>query len=204
LNLEQYWSLGVEGQTKESDAQIALRHSSVDIDAMLTFWGYKTTFGNTFSELLVRQWATEFGVPESKIPALSSLAIPDDMMKKYGITHFYDVNVGICHQVLPEEGFALPGYIIIGSDSHTTTYGAFGSFATGIGRTEMAVIFATGKIWIRIPESIKIVLKGKLKRESFQKMSFSTLSAMLGLREPHTSRWNSLVKQLKICPSMVA
>jgi len=85
-----------------------------------------------------------------------------EFVKKYGISNFYDINTGICHQVLPEEGFALPGKIMVGSDSHTTTYGAFGAFATGIGRSEMAVIFATGKIWLRIPESMKITISGKL------------------------------------------
>jgi 3-isopropylmalate/(R)-2-methylmalate dehydratase large subunit len=87
-----------------------------------------------------------------------------EFVKQYGISHFYDVNTGICHQVLAEEGFVLPGQIIVGSDSHTTTYGAFGAFGTGIGRSEMAVIYATGKIWFRIPESIKITLKGKLPK----------------------------------------
>jgi 3-isopropylmalate/(R)-2-methylmalate dehydratase large subunit len=85
-----------------------------------------------------------------------------EFVKKYKIAHFYDVNAGICHQVLAEEGFALPGRIIVASDSHTTTYGALGAFSTGIGRSEMAVIFATGTIWFRIPESMKITLKGKL------------------------------------------
>ena len=64
--------------------------------------------------------------------------------------------------MLSEEGFALPGKIIVGSDSHTTTYGAFGAFSTGIGRSEMAVIFATGNIWFRIPESAKISINGNL------------------------------------------
>lgn len=85
-----------------------------------------------------------------------------EFVKRHGLPHFYDVNTGICHQVLPEEGFALPGKIMVGSDSHTTTYGAFGAFSTGIGRSEMAVIFATGKIWFRMPESLKITLKGKV------------------------------------------
>lgn len=85
-----------------------------------------------------------------------------EFVKEYGIAHFYDVHKGICHQVLPEEGFALPGKVIVGSDSHTTTYGTFGAFATGIGRSEMAVILATGKIWFRIPESLRITVKGKL------------------------------------------
>ena len=88
-----------------------------------------------------------------------------DFVNKYQLPHFYDINCGICHQILPEEGFALPGKIIVGSDSHTNTYGAFGAFSTGIGRSEMAVIFAIGKIWFQVPESIKITVKGKLPQE---------------------------------------
>jgi len=79
-----------------------------------------------------------------------------------GIERFYDVGVGICHQVLPEKGFALPGRLILGSDSHTTTYGAFGAFAAGVGRSEMAVLYATSKIWLKTPASFKIVVDGKL------------------------------------------
>lgn len=77
-----------------------------------------------------------------------------------GIPNFYDINAGICHQVLPERGFALPGRVIVGSDSHTTSYGAFGAFAAGIGRTETASIWATGEIWLRVPETIRIDLAG--------------------------------------------
>jgi 3-isopropylmalate/(R)-2-methylmalate dehydratase large subunit len=80
-----------------------------------------------------------------------------------GITSFYDVGRGVCHQVLAEEGFALPGTVIIGSDSHTSTAGAFGAFAAGIGRTEMAAIMATARIWLRVPESLKIVIHGRLR-----------------------------------------
>ena len=83
-----------------------------------------------------------------------------EFVQKQKIQHFYDINRGVCHQAFAEEGFALPGTLIVGSDSHSTTYGAFGAFATGIGRSEMAVIFATGKIWLRVPESIKITLTG--------------------------------------------
>ena len=79
-----------------------------------------------------------------------------------GIPHFYDVGRGVCHQVLAEEGFALPGTLIVGSDSHTPTAGAFGAFAVGIGRSEMAAIMATARIWLRVPESIKIVVHGRL------------------------------------------
>ncbi len=79
-----------------------------------------------------------------------------------GIEAFYDVGEGICHQVLPEKGHAWPGAVIVGSDSHTPTYGAFGAFAAGIGRTEAAAVTATGSIWLRVPETLRIVLHGAL------------------------------------------
>jgi 3-isopropylmalate/(R)-2-methylmalate dehydratase large subunit len=77
-----------------------------------------------------------------------------------GIANFYDVGEGICHQVLPEKGHALPGYVIGGSDSHTPTAGAFGAFAVGIGRTEAAAVMATGEIWLMVPHSFRVVVKG--------------------------------------------
>ncbi len=85
-------------------------------------------------------------------------------IKEQGITNFFDIGEGICHQVLPEHGFALPGKLIIGADSHSCTYGAFGAFATGVGATDMAEIFATGKLWLRVPKTIKITVKGKLAK----------------------------------------
>ena len=85
-----------------------------------------------------------------------------EFVKTNGIRRFYDVGVGICHQVLPEKGFALPGRLILGSDSHTTTYGAFGAFSAGIGRSEMAVLYATSRIWLKTPESFQIVVHGHL------------------------------------------
>lgn len=86
-----------------------------------------------------------------------------------GITNFYDVGEGICHQVLPEKGHALPGYVIVGSDSHTPTAGAFGAFAAGIGRTEAAAVMATGEIWLMVPHSFRIVLKGPVPRGVYAK-----------------------------------
>jgi 3-isopropylmalate/(R)-2-methylmalate dehydratase large subunit len=86
-----------------------------------------------------------------------------------GITNFYDVGEGICHQVLPEKGHALPGYVIVGSDSHTPTAGAFGAFAAGIGRTEAAAVMATGEIWLMVPQSFRIVVKGAVPRGVYAK-----------------------------------
>jgi 3-isopropylmalate/(R)-2-methylmalate dehydratase large subunit len=77
----------------------------------------------------------------------------------------YDVGEGgICHQVMPEKGHVLPGTLIVGADSHTCTYGALGAFATGVGSTEAAAVFATGKIWLRVPEAIRINVCGHFQK----------------------------------------
>lgn len=76
------------------------------------------------------------------------------------LPNFFDINAGICHQVMPEKGFIYPGALILGSDSHTTTHGAFGAFAAGIGRSEAAAIWATGEMWLMVPESFKITITG--------------------------------------------
>ncbi|MGO8806421.1 MAG: homoaconitase large subunit [Candidatus Bathyarchaeia archaeon] len=77
----------------------------------------------------------------------------------------YDIGRGgICHQVMPEKGHVVPGTVIVGADSHTCTYGAFGAFATGIGSTEAAAVLATGKIWLKVPEALKINVTGKFPK----------------------------------------
>ncbi len=87
-----------------------------------------------------------------------------EFVKEQGIKYFYDLKEGICHQILPEFGHCRPGEVLVGTDSHTTTHGAFGTFATGIGGTEMAGVWATGELWLKVPESIKIVVSGKFRR----------------------------------------
>ncbi|TFG03921.1 3-isopropylmalate dehydratase large subunit, partial [Candidatus Thorarchaeota archaeon] len=79
-----------------------------------------------------------------------------EFVKQQGIKHFCDIDCGICHQVLPEMGLVRPGDLIIGSDSHSTTYGAFNAFSTGLAATDSAIILATGKNWFRVPHSMKI------------------------------------------------
>ena len=90
-------------------------------------------------------------------------AFTRDFVKKHGIKHFYDLQDmgGVCHQMMCQEGFAAPGRLIIGSDSHTCTSGALGAFACGVGRTEMGCIWATGDTWLKVPESIHISVSGK-------------------------------------------
>lgn len=85
-----------------------------------------------------------------------------EFVKKHRVKNFFDVGTGICHQVFVEKGLALPGTVVVGSDSHTCSYGAVGSFATGIDRTEAAAILLTGETWLKVPHSIKITLSGSL------------------------------------------
>jgi len=81
---------------------------------------------------------------------------------EFGIKLF-DVGEGICHQVIAEHGYVRPGMIVLGADSHTVTLGALSAFATGVGSTDIAVAFALGKAWLKVPEAVKILLEGKLK-----------------------------------------
>ena len=83
-------------------------------------------------------------------------------IQRFDVKHFYEVGMGICHQVLADYGHLRPGELLVGTDSHTTTAGAFGLFATGIGATDMTVVLATGRLWFRVPESIRITLSGRL------------------------------------------
>lgn len=83
-------------------------------------------------------------------------------VKKHGIKHFYDIREGICHQVLPEKGHARPGMLIIGGDSHTTTYGAFNAASCGVGNTDLFYGYVKGELWFRVPHTIKFNITGKL------------------------------------------
>jgi 3-isopropylmalate/(R)-2-methylmalate dehydratase large subunit len=103
-------------------------------------------------------------VPASSIISANLHRIVRNFAEEQNIKNFYDVGRGgVCHQVMPEKGHVRPGEVIVGADSHTCTYGAFGAFATGIGSTEMAAVFATGKLWFRVPEVIKVNVTGKLQ-----------------------------------------
>lgn len=100
--------------------------------------------------------------PASTTQHAENHRIVREFVKEQNLEHFFDVGRGICHQILIEEGLALPGKVILGADSHTTHAGAVGAFSAGIGHTEMASILALGRIWLRVPESFKLVVHGRL------------------------------------------
>ena len=108
-------------------------------------------------------------VPADSLDAANNHIIMRKFVKEQGIENFYDVNEGVCHQILPELGHVVPGEVIVGTDSHTCTHGALGAFATGIGSTDMAMVFSTGKLWFKVPETIRFNIEGQLKENVYAK-----------------------------------
>jgi len=92
-----------------------------------------------------------------------------EIAQKQGLSSFYDINSGVCHQIIPENGHVYPGMLLVGADSHTCTHGAFGAFATGIGSTDMGAAIGTGKLWFKIPETIKVQVDGNLGKRVMSK-----------------------------------
>jgi len=102
-------------------------------------------------------------VPNKDVASAEQAKRMRDFAKKYNIENYFEVGRGgVCHQLMVEKGFVAPGRLIVGADSHTCSYGALGAFSTGIGSTEAAAIMAIGKLWLKVPDSIKITVNGKL------------------------------------------
>ena len=110
---------------------------------------------------------------DHRVPAESSKTATNqkrirEFVLKQGIKKFHDIRSdegGICHQILPEYGYVRPGYVVVGTDSHTTTHGALGAFSFGIGATEMASVWALGAVLnVEVPPTIKVIVNGKLSK----------------------------------------
>lgn len=100
-----------------------------------------------------------------------------EFREKNGLRYHFDTNCGVCHQVMPEAGLIYPGMIVVATDSHTTTHGAFGAIGTGCGATDMAAILLTGELWFRIPEIIEVRLEGEAPKGVYPK---DVILAVLG------------------------
>lgn len=100
-------------------------------------------------------------VPASQQDDVRHYKVGDAFAEKHGLKNVHRSD-GICHQLMTEAGYVKPGDVVFGTDSHTTTYGCVGAFSTGIGYTEMASILGTGTLWVKVPETIKVVIDGKL------------------------------------------
>lgn len=107
----------------------------------------------------------DHGVPNKDIQVATLVKKLLEFATKKGIKNVFSIETGcygVCHTMLPEEGFVRPGEVIVGADSHTCQHGALGAFSTGIGSTELGNVFATGKLWFKVPETLRIVVTGKM------------------------------------------
>jgi len=104
-------------------------------------------------------------VPNKDVDSAEQAKALRNYARKYKIANYYEIGKGgICHQVMIEAGYVAPGRLIIGADSHTCSYGALGAFSTGVGSTEAAAAMATGRLWFKVPETQKFVIRGEPKR----------------------------------------
>lgn len=108
-------------------------------------------------------------VPARTVENANQEKIARDFAKERNLRNFYDVHTGIAHLVMMENGHVLPGYLVVGTDSHSTIYGSMGALGCGIGFTECASIWMTGKLWMKVPESYKIVLQGSFPKGVYAK-----------------------------------
>ncbi len=150
------------GEFIEANVDIALGN---DITAPLAIKEFeKMNFGKVWDNEKIVLVPDHF-TPNKDIKSAIQSKILRDFAKKYNIKNYFEVGrVGIEHVLLPEQGLVLPGDLVIGADSHTCTYGALGAFATGVGSTDLAAAFITGKAWFKVPESIKFIYFGKLNK----------------------------------------
>lgn len=118
-------------------------------------------------------------VPASQVDDTRHFRVGNAFVEKYGLTHVHRSD-GICHQLMPEAGYVKPGNVVFGTDSHTTTYGCVGAFSSGIGYTEMASILGTGTMWVKVPETIRVTIHGKMPQNVTSKDIILRLIGDLG------------------------
>ncbi|TES91602.1 MAG: 3-isopropylmalate dehydratase large subunit [Anaerolineales bacterium] len=148
----------VPGQIVEITPDVVLSHdNTAPIKGIFEHMGGEKVFNPDMHAIIL-----DHATPAPTTKHAENHRIIREFVADQGIKNFYDVGRGICHQVVVEEGLALPGEVVLGSDSHTPHAGVMGAFGAGIGRSEMASIWAVGKIWLRVPESLKVIVDGEL------------------------------------------
>jgi len=121
-------------------------------------------------------------VPNKDVPSAIQAKKMRDFAARHRIPNYFEVGCGgVCHQLMIEQGFVAPGRLIVGADSHTCSYGALGAFATGIGSTEAATVFARGVLWFKVPESIRFTVDGKLGKHVSGKDVILTIIGEIGV-----------------------
>ncbi len=147
----------VPGQIVEITPDVALSHdNTAPIYGIFQRMGGERVFDPAMHAIFI-----DHAAPAPTTKHAENHRIIREIVVEQGVDNFFDVGRGICHQVLVEEGLALPGEVVLGSDSHTPHAGVMGAFGAGIGRSEMASIWAVGSLWLRVPESMKITVNGQ-------------------------------------------
>ncbi|MFP3896387.1 MAG: 3-isopropylmalate dehydratase large subunit [Anaerolineales bacterium] len=144
--------------------------------------------------------------PASSVSTADAQVKVRDWVKREGIEDFYDVGAGVCHQVMLEEGLIQPGQVVLGTDSHATAYGAICAFGTGVGSRDMALALASGRIWLRVPQTIHVRLDGRFRRNVGAKDVSLLLCGRLGMNganyravEFHGGDWLGLADRTTLC-----
>jgi 3-isopropylmalate/(R)-2-methylmalate dehydratase large subunit len=134
-----------------------------DVTGLPAFEVYDSNFSESAMKREKVVLIPDHYVPNKDVKSAEQAKAMREFAKKYLIDNYFEVGRGgVCHQIMIEQGFAAPGRLIVGADSHTCSYGALGAFSTGIGSTEAACAMASGKLWFRVPETQKFVIDGKL------------------------------------------
>lgn len=148
----------VPGEVIKIDVDLAMSHDGTSPPAIKTFEKVSKKVWNNDKIAIV----FDHNIPANTIGSAEFQKVCRNFIKEQGISKNFIHGEGICHQVLPEKGLVEPGKVIVGADSHTCTYGAFGAFSTGMGATDLAMVYATGKTWFMVPEAIKMEVSGDL------------------------------------------
>ena len=140
----------------------------IPVDLAMSHDGTSPPAIKTFEKITDHVWDSEkiaiifdHNIPANTIGSAEFQKVCREFIKKQNITKNFIHGEGICHQVVPEMGLVEPGKVIVGADSHTCTYGAFGAFSTGMGATDLAMVWATGKTWFMVPEAIRMEVTGE-------------------------------------------
>jgi len=166
------------GDFVKANVDVALNH---DVTSVLAF------------EAMYKMGSEKVWDPDKVVMVLDHVAPPSSVnsarvhnvirkfVQEQKMKNFFDVNSGVCHQVLPEHGLVKPGVLVIGADSHTCTHGAFGAFATGVGSTDMGAVLARGKTWLKVPETIKVNVNGELGKHVYPKDVILRIAKEIGV-----------------------
>jgi 3-isopropylmalate dehydratase large subunit len=151
------------GDTVVADVDVALAH---DVTGPLAIEAFRQLQSPLWDATRV-VFSFDHVMPANTVAAAELHRIIREFCVEHGVTNLFAE--GICHQVMVDRGFAQPGGIVVGADSHSTTYGGLGCFATGLGSTDIGVVFATGKTWFRVPQTIRIDVRGAMPQGVYAK-----------------------------------